>query len=184
MVAIRPGAPASPIRFSHRIRADRRGVTAVEFGFIVMPLMALLVATLQIATTMFTQQALETVAEKGARLLLTGQPQKAGMSAATFRTAMCGTLPGYMKCDKLMIDVAVANDFSSAVTTMPTITYDSSGKPNNSWSYNAGNPGDIIVMRTMYVWDVQKGPLGFDIANLTANRRLLIATSVFRAENY
>ncbi|MGJ3626060.1 TadE/TadG family type IV pilus assembly protein [Sphingomonas sp. MMS24-JH45] len=102
-------------------------MTAIEFGFIALPLIGIMIAILQIATTFFTQQALETAAEKGSRLLMTGQVQKAGMSAAAYKTAVCGALPTYMKCANLLVDVNVAtgNDFSGATTTLPTITYDS-----------------------------------------------------------
>ncbi len=36
----------------------------------------------------------------------------------------------------------------------------------------------------MYVWDVQAGPLGFDLSTLSRGKRLLITTSVFKTENY
>lgn len=168
------------------LRRDRRGVTAIEFGFISVPLIGIMIAILQVATTFFTQQALETAAEKGSRLLMTGQVQNAGMSAAAYKTTVCGALPTYMKCANLLVDVDVAsgNDFSGATTTLPTITYDASGNPNNSFKFNTGNPGDIVVVRTMYVWAIQKGFFGFNLANMTGNRRLLISTSVFKAENY
>ena len=96
-----------------RLWRARRGVTAVEFGFVCVPLIGIMIATMQVATTYFSQQALETAAEKGARLLLTGQAQNAGMSAAAFKSAVCGALPTYMTCDNLLIDVDVADDFSA-----------------------------------------------------------------------
>jgi Flp pilus assembly protein TadG len=166
------------------LRHDRRGVTAVEFGFVSIPLIAIMIAVLQVATTFFSQQALQTAAEKGARLLMTGEAQKAGFNAAKYKTAVCSVLPSYMKCANLLIDVDVATNFGAATTTAPTITYDSSGNPNNTFKFNAGNPGDIVVVRTMYVWDVQKGFYAFDISTLTGNRKLMMSTSVFKAENY
>lgn len=36
----------------------------------------------------------------------------------------------------------------------------------------------------MYLWDTQKGPLGFDLSTLSGGKRLLIATSVFKTEPY
>jgi Flp pilus assembly protein TadG len=167
-----------------RLWRARRGVTAVEFGFVCVPLIGIMIATMQVATTYFSQQALETAAEKGARLLLTGQAQHAGMSAGAFKSAVCSALPTYMTCDNLLIDVDVADDFSAATTTAPTITYDAEGNPNNVFRYNTGSPNEIIVVRTMYVWGVQKGFFAFDISTMTGNRRLLMSTAVFRAENY
>lgn len=181
-----PAPETTTPRTRASLRRDRRGVTAIEFGFIALPLIGIMIAILQIATTFFTQQALETAAEKGSRLLMTGDVQKAGMNATAYKNKVCSVLPAYMQCANLLVDVDVAsgNSFSGATTTLPTITYDSAGNPNNSFKFNTGNPGDIVVVRTMYVWAIQKGFFGFDLANMTGNRRLLISTTVFKAENY
>ena len=175
------GRAAAPLR---RFGGDRRGVTIIEFAFVVGPLMALLIAILQVSLTFFAQQNLETVAEKSTRVLMTGEAQSSNMSAAAYKTRACAQLPKFMKCANLMVDVNVATNFSDANIASPTITYNASGQPNNAWAYNTGTPGDIVIVKTMYVWDVSKGPLGFDISTLSAGKRLLIATSVFKTELY
>lgn len=177
---IRLGATASLRRFGR----DRRGVTIVEFAFVAGPLMALLIAILQVSLTFFAQQNLETAAEKSTRVLMTGEAQQARMSAADFKALTCAQLPRFMKCANVMVDVTVATSFSAANIASPTITYNASGQPNNAWSYNAGVPGDIVIVKTMYVWDTARGPLGFDLSTLSGGKRLLIATSVFKTEFY
>lgn len=167
-----------------RLATDRRGVTAVEFSFIVGPLIALLIAILQISLTFFAQQNLETVAEKATRALMTGSAQASKLSQSGFKTLACSKLPGFMQCAKLMIDVQVANSFSDAAAPLPTITYDAQGNPNNSWRYDPGTPGSIVIVKTMYVWNVAQGPLGFNLSTMSGGRRLLIATSVFKTEPY
>ena len=37
-------------------------------------------------------------------------------------------------------------------------------------------------MQVMYQWPVFLGPLGFNLSNLPNNKRLLMATAVFRIE--
>ena len=167
-----------------RFGEDRRGVTIVEFAFIAGPLMALLIAILQVSLTFFAQQNLETVAEKSTRVLMTGEAQSSKMSQSAYKALACSQLPKFMKCANLMIDVSVANSFSSANIASPSITYNASGQPNNAWAYNTGSPGEIVIVKTMYVWDVTKGPMGFDLSTMSAGKRLLIATSVFRTEFY
>lgn len=178
--SIRDGATASVMRFGR----DRHGVTVIEFAFIAGPLMALLIAILQVSLTFFAQQNLETVAEKSTRVLMTGEAQSSKMSAAAYKALACAQLPKFMKCANLLVDVNVATSFSAANIASPTITYDSSGQPNNSMSFNTGSPGEISIVKTMYVWDVSKGPLGFDLSTMTGGKRLLIATSVFKTEFY
>lgn len=163
---------------------DRRGATLIEFAFIAAPLFGLIMAIAQTSLTFFAQQNLETTAEKSVRQLMTGSAQKAGTTQSQFKTAACATLPAFMKCANLMIDVQVATSFSGVSNAPPVITYNSSGQPNNTLLYKPGGPGEITIVKFMYIWDVQQGPLGFDLSTLSAGKRLLIATSVFKTEPY
>lgn len=166
------------------ILRDRRGGAAMEFGLIAVPLGALMIAILETSLTFFAQQTLESTAEKSVRQLMTGQAQQANMTQAQFKTLVCSKLPVFMKCANVLVDVQSATSFSGASTASPTITYDASGNINNTWKYTPGGAGAINVAKIMYVWDVQKGPLGFDLSNLSSGDRLLIATAVFKTEPY
>lgn len=168
----------------HRLARDTRGSTLVEFAFIVGPLFALLIAVVQTSLVFFTQQSLETVAEASVRQLLTGAAQNSNLSQAQFKSLVCSKLPAFMTCANVMIDIRVASDFSTANTSAPTLTYDKNGNPTNSWTYSPGAPGEITVARIMYIWNVQKTPLGFDLSTMSNNRRLLVSTSVFKTEPY
>lgn len=164
--------------------SDTRGAALIEFAIVAAPFLALIIASLQVSLTFFAQQTLETVAEKSVRQLMTGTAQKAGMTKAQFKTAVCKNLPSLLKCANTMVDVQTATSFSSANTASPTITYSAAGQPNNSWAWDPGSPGEITVVKIMYIWNVQSGPLGFDISTLSAGKRLLITTSVFKTEPY
>lgn len=145
---------------------------------------ALLLAIGQTSLVFFAQQNLETVAQRVSRQLMTGNVQKAKLTQSQFNALVCSKMPSFMDCSNMMTDVRVVNSFSTATTGMPSITYDSSGKITNSWTYQTGNPGDILVVRVMYIWKTASAPLGFDLSNLTGQRRLLMATSVFKTEFY
>ena len=106
------------------------------------------------------------------------------MTAAQFKTAACNNLPTFFQCANLMIDIQTTSAFSAATTTMPTLTYDANGNPTNTWAYNVGGAGSIVVMRLMYVWPVLPGPLNFNLANQGSSKRMLMATSVFKSEPY
>ena len=54
----------------------------------------------------------------------------------------------------------------------------------NTWQYNPGNQGDIVVVRVMYQWPVFLGPLGFNLANLANGNRLIMASTAFKNEAY
>ena len=181
-----PKRPARPLA-RRRLRALGRatkGSAIVEFAVIAAPLIALLIATIQTSLTFFTQQVLESTVEKSGRQILTGAAQKASLSKADFNKAVCATLPAYLKCGNVLIDVQTASSFSTADTSPLALTFDKDGKPTNTTAYNPGNPGDIVVMKVMYLWSVAPGPLGFDLSTLSTGQRLLVATAVFKTEPF
>ena len=71
------------------LRFGRRqdGAAAVEFGFILLPFISILLMTMETAAYFFAQQTLETVVVDSGRLIMTGQAK--GYSADNFKTAVC-----------------------------------------------------------------------------------------------
>ncbi|MHB8286549.1 MAG: TadE/TadG family type IV pilus assembly protein, partial [Caulobacteraceae bacterium] len=167
-----------------RLLRNRRGATAVEFALVAMPLLALIVAALQVAVVFFFDQALQTVTAEAGRMLMVGTAQKAGLTQAQFTTAVCATAPSAFTCSKLMIDVESFSTFSSASTSPLTPTYSATGAVTNTWSYSPGDPGSIVVIRLMYPWPVISGPLSFGLANQPNGTHLLVGTAVVKNEPY
>ena len=175
------------MRFSLRrgakaLARNRRGATIIEFAIVAAPFVALLIATLETSLVFFAQQTLETVSEETSRQILTGAVQKAGMSQQDFNKLACDNLPAYMNCANLMIDVQTADSFAAVDTSTPSLTNPDGTK--KTWQFNPGGAGSIVVMRTMYLFPVIGGPLGFNLANADSSHRLLIATAVFQTEPY
>ncbi|MEW9857092.1 hypothetical protein [Novosphingobium sp. M1R2S20] len=116
---------------------------------------------------------------------MTGRAQTASLTKEAFRKEVCSTLPVHMRCADLFVDTRVASNFSSANVSASDLVYDSvSGDLKDTTTYEPGLPGDIVVMRLMYQSSVISGPLGFDLSNMQGDRRLLIATSIFKNETY
>ena len=164
--------------------ADVSGATAIEFALLALPFLGLIYGVVQTALVFFVGQVLETTAEAAGRIILTGQAQTQGMTQSQFASAVCSQVPGLLKCNNLMIDVETASSFSGANTSAPTLTFGPQGQVTNVWQYQPGNPGDIVVLRVMYQWPLVRGPMSFNIANLSNGNRLLVATAVFKNEKY
>ncbi|WP_018265255.1 TadE/TadG family type IV pilus assembly protein [Methylosinus sp. LW4] len=164
--------------------ACRRGGAIVEFAFIAAPLFAILIAICQVGVVFLAQQELESAVEKSARTLLTGAVQKGGLDQTQFKNTVCGGLTALFTCTQVMVDLQSASAFSSVDTSAPTLTYDSSGNVTNSWKFQTGGVGSILVLRVIYQFPVVGGPLGFNLANLPNGKRLLMATAVFQVEPY
>jgi Flp pilus assembly protein TadG len=162
--------------------ADSRGATAVEFALVATPFLALIVALIQTFLVFFAQQSLESVVRQSGRLIMTGQVQNQQMTQTVFAQKVCNQVVIFFNCAGLMIDVQVANAWTSANTSIPALTFDSQGKVTNTWQFNPGVAGDIVVLRVMYVWPVVLGPLGFNLSNLSNGNRLIMGSAAFQNE--
>lgn len=177
-----------------RLRRDTRGATIVEFAMVAVPFIALVLAVAVTSLAYFVQETLETGVEKVARDIVTGRTQAAddagartGMTkqqlAERFRKASCAALPAFLPCSRLYVEVKSSTDWSSIDNSAPNITIGSNGTITNSFSYDLGNQGSIVLVRFLYLWPVQSSPL-FDFSNMGKGRRLLMATSVAKSETY
>ena len=157
------------------------GVAAVEFGIVAAPFLALMFAIMETALVFFASQTLETAVADSARLIMTGQAQSQKFDAPAFKNSVCSKIGGLFDCAAgLYVDVKTYSSFGSIDNSPPTV------KPDGTidTSYNAGGPGDIVVVRLMYQWPVYASLLGFNLSNIGGNKRLLMATAAFRNEPY
>jgi Flp pilus assembly protein TadG len=179
------------MRHRNRLRSfigDSKGATAVEFALIATPFLALVAGLIQTFLLFFAQSVLENAVRASARQILTGQVQTAdaslGMAGgqAAFHQTVCNNANVLFTCSGLMVDVQVANNWSSTNTAMPTLTYDNNGNVNNTWQFNPGNAGDIVVVRVIYLWPVFFGPLAYNWANQANGTREIMASAAFQNE--
>ncbi|MGY4627759.1 TadE/TadG family type IV pilus assembly protein [Bradyrhizobium sp. USDA 4486] len=161
---------------------DSNGATAVEFALVAAPFLALIIALIQTFLVFFAQQLLESVVRQSARLIMTGQVQSAQMTQAAFKQKVCDQVVIFFSCSGLMVDVQVANSWTTADTSMPPLTFNAQGQVTNNWQFNPGDAGDIVVLRVTYVWPVVLGPLGFNLSNLSNGNRQIMASAAFQNE--
>jgi Flp pilus assembly protein TadG len=174
---------ASLRKLWRRFRRNRRGSTAVEFALIAPVFFGLLFAILESGLYFFADQTLESVAQNSARMILTGQAQSTVVDATTFKAKyICpaGSLASVLfNCANVYIDVQSYPAFSN-------ITINSQIDANNNFviptNYSPGNPGDIVVVRLFYQWQLYVTGFGFNISNLSGNQKLLAATVAFKNE--
>lgn len=164
-----------------RFARAERGATAVEFGLVAAPYIALLIAILQVALVMIAQEVLQTATMQAARLIETGQAQTGGMSSAQFKQQICNNASSMFTCSGIYVNVQTFSSFSSISTPSPN----QSGTLNtSSFGYSPGADGDIEVVQVYYEWPVFPAPLGFNLGNINGNHLLLVATAAFRNEPF
>jgi len=171
------------VKTVRRFAKGEEGVAAVEFGIVAAPFLALLFAIMETALVFFADQVLETAAADSARMIMTGQAQALGWDQVKFKEDACKRTNGLFDCAGLQIDVkAYSGGFSSVGNAKPV---DANGNLQVSgFGYQPGSACSIVVVRLMYQWPVYAAVLGFNLADLTGSKRLLMATAAFRNEPF
>jgi Flp pilus assembly protein TadG len=185
-----PVASSSGRNLLVRFGRAEEGATAVEFGLISIPFLALLLALFQTAIIAFTAQVLESATENAARQIMTGQAQSTGMTVSQFRNLICPpassgtstTLNKIIDCSKLIIDVRSSSDFSSADTSKTIFTTPAQAQ------FTPGGSGSINVIRVMYQLPAYFSIVGagnniFGVSN-GALANVILGAAVFRTEPY
>ncbi|MCP3735144.1 pilus assembly protein [Sphingomonas sp. RP10(2022)] len=176
---------------SARIAGDARGAVLVEFAIVAVPFIALMLAIIQTSLIYFAQETLETTVEAASRSIVTGKRQAAdaagkvaGMTQAQlaerFRRAGCTSMPAFLSCSRLYVEVKNAGNWNDTPTAL---TFDANGKISNTFAYDLGSQGSVVVVRFMYLWPLQGAPL-FNLSNAPSGQRVLFATSVAKSEAY
>ena len=165
-----------------RFAREQDGAAAIEFALVAAPFLALLFAILETAFIFFASQTLEAAVADSGRLIMTGQAQTAGWTAATFKNQVCARIFGLFDCQNgVYVNVQKYSTFGSATTATP---YTNGQFDSTKTAYNAGDPGEIQVVQLFYQWPIYVSLFSMNLSNQNGNKRLLVATSVFRNEPY
>lgn len=174
---------------------DTRGSTAVEFGIVCVPFLALLGAIVQIALMAWAQENLDFTFQQAARGLFTGKFQLTNAqssNAATLLTALRKTMCGagsanpstVYDCSGVKLDVRLGTNFASASPIAPvngaTKTWSSSFGTN----YSCAAPGSIVIATAAVELPVFFGLWNGGLSTFSDGGTLLQSTAVFRTEPY
>jgi Flp pilus assembly protein TadG len=172
------------------IKANQRGVTAVEFAFVATPFFFLLFGLFEIMMIFFVQTSLESAVSDESRKIKTGQANAgAGTDAATFKAGVCARMMGIINCNDRLF-VMVQNQ--PATGSLPSPLTDPTILAAPPYTQNTA-AGSIVVVRAFYMWPLitpgisnalknttSAGPSG----NLGTTNRMLVATTAFRNEPF
>jgi Flp pilus assembly protein TadG len=171
------------VRTRFRLFARRQdGSVAIQFGLVVLPFVAMIAAIMETSMVFFADQTLQTAVTDSARLIMTGQAQGGNFNQASFKSAVCARIVAMFDCpNKMYIDVRTYTNFGSISSSLPI---DANGNLINNFTYQPGGPGDIVVVKLMYQWPIYLHLYNLTLANMSGNKRLLVATAAFRNEPY
>jgi Flp pilus assembly protein TadG len=171
---------ASPRRFLRH----QSGASAVEFGLILLPFLALMFAIMETALVFFADQTLQTAVADSARLIMTGQAQNGSFQQSDFKNAVCARVYGLFDCaNGIYVNVQTYSSFGAITYTPPL---DAQGHlVTSNFTYQPGGPGDIVVVQLFYKWPIYVSLMNLgNLSNMSGSNRLLVATAAFRNEPY
>jgi Flp pilus assembly protein TadG len=164
-----------------RFHRDQSGAAAVDFAIVLLPFLAVLMAIIESAVVLLAGQVLQTAATNSARMILTGQAQNGNWGLTQFQNNVCASLTVMFNCgSNLHIDVRSFSSFSSV--SLPSA--DNCNGTANNYTYQPGNPGDVVVVRLIYRWPIFASALGIGLVNCAGNTNTLVASAAFRNEPY
>jgi Flp pilus assembly protein TadG len=145
-------------RSDRSIRAfikGRSAATAVEFGLIAVPFMAMMLEILQNAFFVYVSGALDQATVAAARQIMTGSVQGATtlMTGAQFRTQiLCPKLPLAMSCNNVIVNIQNYSE-SSGFTSFLNAAQTAIVVPplnNTQTSFCPGGTGQYVYVQVFY----------------------------------
>lgn len=165
-----------------RARTDEDGAAAVEFAIIAPFFFFLMFMIAETAMIFIAEQVMDNAVFESARLIRTGQVQKAGMSPGDFRQDVCGRMAVFVSCDSnFYLDVRSFDTFADLESGKPI---DSKEKFKTAPAFDFGQSGDIVMVRAYYQWPTSKMLGGMSLQNLSNGKRLIGSFAAFRNEPF
>ncbi len=161
-----------------RLLAACRGNVTLEFALIAPALLTLLLTILEVGLVLFGQAALDTATADAARMIRTGQVQRATAGRGLFIHRLCGDLSGIAACGHVTMNVQSGASFAALHAAVAV----NANGGMASTGFTPGGPGQFVVVQVGYQPDTfvpLVGPL-----LRAAFGSLLVSTVTFQNEAY
>lgn len=155
---------------------DESGSSAIEFALVAPMVIALLFGTVEVGAMEMMSVNLDAAVTKAARLIRTGNAARAG-SGQAFASQICASMSDTAaNCTaRLAFSVSKFTTFANAAQAAAAV-------PNGS--FDAGGPGDIILIKATYTWPMILPLYGGEFTSSGASRAVLSAGTAFKNEPY
>lgn len=147
---------------------------------VALPFILMMFAILELGLVFVTDSVLENATIETGRLVRTGQASAQSMTAATFKTSLCGRMSVFAPdcATRATIDVRVIPQFA----TTPPDPMDSGTFNAGILTYNNGSPGDLVLVRVWYRQPLLTTFLAQGLSRMNDGAAMLTATTAFRNE--
>jgi Flp pilus assembly protein TadG len=129
------------------------------------------------------EQVMDNAVSDAARLVRTGQVQKASMSKADFKAEVCARMAVFVSCKSsaFYLDVKAYNSFAEMQMAKP-LNADETFQDEGAYMF--GGAMQIVVVRAYYQWPTNKIFGSLSLANLANGKRMIGSFAAFRNEPF
>jgi len=164
-------------RVLRRFKIERKGSTAIEFAFIIVPFLMLTLGTLEIALIHLSRSSMADAMEKSSRQIMTGSA--ACMSAQEFIDEVCTRLS--FSNGTCSDNTKVVMEELTSYTQNPSATDQDFDSIQNK--FDNGRDESIMLLRAFHRWNVMF-PLLDDALGGGEGELVLVNTLAFRNEPF
>lgn len=147
------------------------------------PFFLMIFAVLELGLVFLVDSVLENAVVEASRIVRTGQADNQNLSAAQFKTALCGQMTVFQgDCDsRADVDVRVLPEFSEGLPDSPI----KNGVLNKSdLRYERGGPGDLMLVRVFYSQPLVTPFMQQAMSRLNSGAAVISVATAFRNEPY
>lgn len=165
----------------NKYRKGEEGATAIEFAILSIPFVMFLIGIIEISLMIANYSILEASTDSAARMIRTGQVQQGEEEPVDFfRETLCEEAI-IMDCSRFQFQVTKLDNFTQAQDNIPE--FDDEGNLVDQ-DFEAGDAGDIILIRVTYMYNFFTPFIGQLFSNYGTNKRLMMSTVVMQNEPY
>ncbi|ARQ61845.1 MULTISPECIES: TadE/TadG family type IV pilus assembly protein [Rhizobium] len=165
-----------------RLLGDRKGVAAIEFAILALPLFIMIFGIIEVSLMFFVNSALDASVHKISRMIRTGEVASSKITLAGFKSRICDDMLLAFSCSSgLVVKVSVLSDLSSATSADPI---DNSGKLTVTETYDIGKGSDYILVQAFLPWGATVNFFSLSSAKLSDGSYLLGSSALFRNEPF
>lgn len=171
---------AGRTRLLRRLVRATDGSAAIEFGMVALPFVLMVFAILELGLVFVIDSVLENATIETGRLVRTGRASAQGMTAAQFKSSLCGRMSIFSSdcAARATIDVREIAQFNTVPPDpMAGGTFNQAGL-----TYTNGDPGDLVLVRVWYQQPLLTTFLSQGLSRLNDGSVRLTATTAFRNE--
>jgi hypothetical protein len=153
-----------------RLRSDARGLTAIEFAFVMPAFLLFFIGTFEIAVVLFVGSSIEAAVFDASRFGITGGATPGVSREDRVRSILEEKTYGFLDMDRVEIDTLVYDSFADIGQPEPFTDENGNGvwndpepfvdvNGNGTWDADMGvaglgGPDAIVVYRVTYPWGI------------------------------